>query len=128
MNKQEIFNAAVKGLAAQHFSKAVNEYATPRGKPTFGCAYRGNDGHRCAIGQLIKEEFYDKAMEGKTPGDAIVFKALKKSCGGLDEDVDISFLEHMQACHDNANDEYEMVANLRSFAERYDLTIPKELF
>lgn len=35
-----------------------------------GCAYRGDNGRKCAIGLLIPDNIYDKSIEG-TPIDAL---------------------------------------------------------
>lgn len=117
MKKQEIFNAAVKGLASQGFKQA---------KTGLGCAYRTVKGSRCAIGHLIKDRFYKPDLEGKTPEEPDVFDAVYNSCGSL-EDVSWGFLAELQECHDHAQTPAVMRAHLRDFAEENNLTLPKEL-
>lgn len=44
-------------------------------RPDGTCAYRGNDGLRCAVGAMILDHEYLHAMEGRTVG-ALVSKGL----------------------------------------------------
>lgn len=54
MTKQEVFDTVVSGLLQQ-------------GRPSFGgyygCAYRGTDNLKCAVGFLIKDDEYTRDME-----------------------------------------------------------------
>lgn len=52
MTLQEIFNKSVTGVLAQG------------GASMFGaaCAYRGNDGRKCAAGQLLPDDVYDSSL------------------------------------------------------------------
>lgn len=50
---QEAFDKSVRGILAQ----GRKSYETG------GCAYRGEDGCKCAIGQLIPDEEYDPLFE-----------------------------------------------------------------
>lgn len=55
-----------------------------------GCAYRGNDGTKCAIGILIPEEVYLSEMEGKG------FIAL---CSEFEEIADIPEIQALRVDH-----------------------------
>lgn len=57
MTLQEIFDVAVTGLLKQG-KKSM--------QTTGACAYRGVEGCKCAVGFLIKDEFYDRIMDVDT--------------------------------------------------------------
>ena len=52
MNKQEIFNTAVKHLRIQN-AKSINKFYNQ-------CKYYGDGGRKCAIGCLISDEEYNQ--------------------------------------------------------------------
>lgn len=55
LTKQAIFNRALDGVVRQ-------------GGPSMngpGCAYRGDEGRACGIGQLIDDQYYDPAFDDK---------------------------------------------------------------
>ena len=56
MTDLEIFDFVAAHLLRQG-RRSMNQSGTI-------CAYRGGDGTSCAVGFLIKDEFYDPAMEG----------------------------------------------------------------
>ena len=71
-----------------------------RSEDDAGCAYRGADGCKCAVGVLISDEFYDKDLEGSNIQDIDVLLALNYSIGR-----DISYSEKemlfaLQRMHD----------------------------
>lgn len=96
MNKKEIF-------------QIVSRHLLEQGEPSFDnsgmCAYRGVDGKKCAVGCLIKDEFYSKGLEVISPSpNNLVGKALIAS--GIPDDVLIfSMLRHLQKIHDTFNPE-----------------------
>lgn len=59
MNSQEIFDKIVSHLRAQG-EKSVKRDIDGQ----FMCAYRGDDGRKCAIGALIPDLMYESRMEG----------------------------------------------------------------
>lgn len=70
-----------------------------------GCTYRGEDGMMCAIGCLIKDEFYSGDFEGIVLGsvssdDRPIRKALNKSGIRLTEDIE-NLLIRLQEIHDD---------------------------
>lgn len=97
MTNQEIFDTVVDHLIKQ-------------GKPAMQgsgkdrqCAYRGEEGTKCAVGCLIKDEFYNPLFEGDWAGAPEVVKALAKSevvpIGGADDTVNL--LCDLQSVHDS---------------------------
>ncbi len=76
------------------------------------CAYRGEDGRRCAIGVFIPDEYYDESMEGITlgcipdnvdelAGDEVRFcQALRNNGIDVYNDKTIELLRMLQRVHD----------------------------
>lgn len=116
MRRQEIFDAAYKGLASQGFVRSLADV---------GCAYRGAEGRRCAIGFLITDEKYSPGLEGLTPSDVAVRRAANIN------DDDCEFAEELQEAHGGPDGDAEedtpeeMKARLHAFAGRHHLTIPQ---
>lgn len=60
------------------------------------CAYRGRNGTSCAVGCLIKAEFYSPSIEGKTVYD---IRPILRQSLGFEPDWDE--LNHFQTIHDS---------------------------
>ena len=86
---QDILEFVVKGLIAQGGPSMKNG----------GCAYRGNDGRKCAAGLLISDEFYLPLMEGKGASFDPVEAALVSS--GVPASA-LHFIASLQEAHDGA--------------------------
>lgn len=69
MSRQTVFNRALSHLRTQG-KKSVGH---------IGCAYRGDDGMKCAIGIFIPDSKYDYDMENNTVDCACVFDVLPKT-------------------------------------------------
>ena len=108
---QEAFNVMVKHLRDQ------GALSTSEGG---GCAYRGQKGLKCAIGVLIKDEFYDKGIEGSC-SSSVFLEALEKS-GWVD--VQNSMLHSTQLVHDLQDIHYWEIG-FSKVADKYGLTVPK---
>ena len=96
MNQLEVFNKVEAHLLTQGV----------RSKSYDACAYRGEMGRMCAVGCLIKEEFYSRRLEGYniTPNvqNNRVQKALTYS--GIDLSHRMSrMLMDLQVIHDISN-------------------------
>lgn len=89
MTEQEAFDIVVKHLFGQK---------RPSTSRNGVCAYRGEKGHKCAIGALISDEEYAPELENKVVTILDLEGALPSSLRGLD----IGFLTELQAIHDNA--------------------------
>jgi len=59
-SKQKLFDHVVIGLAAQGWRQAANNGS---------CMYRAPNGDKCAVGQCIPDEAYERGMEGGTIHD-----------------------------------------------------------
>lgn len=79
----------------------IGEHLIRQGKQasggTFGCAYRGKDGLKCAIGCIIPDKFYKKEMENKS-----VFALFAFDLPWYIQRYN-KFLDRMQGVHDNVD-------------------------
>ena len=89
--------------AQEVFDIVVNHLFT-QGRPAYdgvqGCMYRTHDGLRCAVGVLIPDDLYDKALE-KNPSDYIVqdfFDAVR-----ADWREHKNLLRRLQSIHDHCS-------------------------
>lgn len=57
VTSQSIFDQVAKALIAQ----GAASY-----DPDYGCAYRSDNGHKCAVGHLLLDEEYDPKFEGRS--------------------------------------------------------------
>lgn len=90
MTRQEIFDKVVAHLRAQG-KQAITDGGT--------CMYRADDGSMCAVGCLIKDEFYDPSFEKKDVNHYKVVEALKSS--GIDMEFHTkNLLDDLQSLHD----------------------------
>lgn len=149
--KQELVNAF-----AAHLRKQGEPASTYGGQ----CEYRTDSGLSCGFGGLIKANHYNKNIEGFAVSDSSVFEALVNSgvqihtitglpyedfaTGLVNEarklkikgerlDAD-DFLGELQACHDDAADEYihdddtpfleSLDKRLEKFCKKYHLQYP----
>lgn len=97
MNTQEVFNTVVNHLRKQGCKAkghSLSEY-----EDNEICAYRGMGGNKCAVGCLIKDEFYSPSLEGKAIGHYEVKDAVRKSIGDFDSKTEW-VLGKLQSIHD----------------------------
>lgn len=95
LTKQEIFDRVCAHLLAQ-------------GRPSLdgdACLYRGPDGHKCAVGCLIKDEFYSPDIEGLNVYQDSVIVALRCSIGQVSESAR-NLLSDLQAVHDDVDSSF----------------------
>lgn len=127
LNRQEVFDKVANHLINQS-AKSINvsEYALSGN----GCAYRGNNGMKCAVGCLIPDERYSPKMEGKSPSGANdvcrevfnqeLFPEILHDESPTAPGTDWDFLRGLQTIHDDSS--VAMWAlKLKEFAERWDL-------
>lgn len=118
MNNQEIFNKVWNGLKAQGFERSmavVDEEDTLK-----KCAYRGENGRKCAAGHLIPDELYKKEFEGN---GAYRLRLLWDTLGIKEKDI--STISNLQQRHDDADSPAGMERSLRCFANKNNLSIPE---
>jgi len=90
MNRQEVFDKVAAHLLTQR----------EKSKDSYGCLYRSPDGLKCAIGCLIPDNLYDKAIEN-SPVDELPENILR-FIGVEDSIEDINFLTDLQIIHDDS--------------------------
>lgn len=129
MTKQELFNQAIKGLAAQGFQRAMGLRGV--------CEYRAPEGRKCFVGQLIPDDKYTPAMDqGEEYSSGVGVDALLERFPFLEpalladdeEDGDASrWLFLAQRVHDAHANPADMRDGYREFAAAHNLTLPPEL-
>lgn len=113
---QQVFDDAYLGLAAQGFVRSVRH---DWNGASIGCAYRGDEGRRCALGHCIPDARYTNALEGYFGGD------LPKNLPGLFSDaIGDGALVALQNSHDYAISPDRMKSELENFARVSGLTVP----
>ena len=116
MTIQEIFDKSVIGVIKQ-------------GKKSLdlnGCAYRGFNGNKCAIGHLITDDHYNKKLEGCTAGEILVDNALEASINTKLNDTLLSMLLDLQRAHDYSDfsERYflnDFIAKVTNICKKYSL-------
>lgn len=92
MTKQETFDTVVRALIAQ------GGPSTERTASGIRCRYRGDGGRKCAAGQLIPDDWYEEAMEGRSVSDGADIGAVLAEHGH-----DLCLVGDLQYRHDNAS-------------------------
>lgn len=96
MNNLEIFNKVEQHLLSQNAKSQIHR----RGLDV--CGYRGTEGRMCAVGCLIKDQYYSPTFEGESALDAGVIRALNQSGINTQEPSTMSMLIDLQMLHDRA--------------------------
>lgn len=120
LSKQEIFNQAYLGLKAQGFKRSMQE-----GESELYCAYRGENGMKCAVGHLLTDE----EAAGLGNGSVSFVRAQLPSRLRNAKDVfddSLVFLSHLQNAHDSGVFPESMKRKLHQLANDYSLTIPED--
>jgi len=114
MTKQEMFDKACEGLAAQGWqkSRALNGAA---------CLYRGPYGLKCAVGHIIPDEIYDPKWDAYIGSIQEVCEASSDVAALIGSEIE--FAREMQRAHDTA-DEGSMRGRFILLAEKHGLALP----
>lgn len=126
---QKLFDKAVQGILAQG-CPSLGYVEDSYGKPGGGCAYRGVNGSKCAIGHLLTDEQmkeYD-IKEGTSP-EMFPGKLLRELLPNMSYCSNLEFLMDLQDVHDKSShsdvDANEFLKNFRmragKFAEKWNL-------
>lgn len=110
MDRQEIFDTVAKHLLTQNARSTFQQNGATH------CAYRGDNGRKCAAGCLIQDIHYNPELEGKSVIAFEVSEALGKSIG----DSDLWFLKDLQHIHDGFAAE-KWREELRHFAKSHNV-------
>jgi hypothetical protein len=120
MTRQEMFDAAYRGLASQNWQQSRDE-----GEFTM-CLYRGPEGRKCAAGWLIPDNLYDPKMEGHRADSERIREAIGTTSPEDTTSPEYTeFLLCLQDIHDLNNGIPDMKVRLDQFAERAGFTIPQ---
>lgn len=131
LTRQQIYDKAVNGLAAQGFELAIAGET---------CAYRTESGRKCAAGQLIPDEAYKPLLDsggGLTvaylrglescsyPQPAAKVQALRDglAAGGVSEE-DYDLVSELQKAHDGCIGEADFKPALITVGRANRLDIP----
>lgn len=92
-------------FADDNLIQRVLTHLVKQGKPakdleSSRCYYRTSEGLKCAVGCLIKDEFYTENLEGKDIKKVSVQNAVNRSLGTLLNDLDLAALSLLQSVHD----------------------------
>ena len=118
MTNQEMFDAAWNGLKAQDWQRSVREFKDVNGTVfTTECRYNGPNGLHCAFGYCLTPTERELVQEGDSA------RGVAKA---LDLDLDGTFANRLQKCHDQSQSPEDMQYRLRNLAKDYNLTIPSE--
>ena len=119
---QSLFTTVARHLLTQ-MERSVRDAPDAPGN---GCAYRGDDGRKCAVGCLIPDEQYRPKFEGinvSQPGTTA--KALRAAAGIGEKDLrTITLADRLQALHDNQHPSAWRGCLARVAAD-YGLTMPE---
>lgn len=114
MNSQEVFNHGVKHLLTQG-KKSLNQNGC--------CAYRGEDGLKCAIGAFIQDKHYHSGLEKVIgPYDGVWTSCIMSGVENSKENRDILF--SLQQIHDCFFPS-EWEGELRMIAAGWNLSFPE---
>lgn len=113
MTLQEVFDISARHLLTQMKKSEIHTH--------FGtsCAYRGPEGRMCAVGPLIKDEFFSESLNATTVLSSCVEEALLDS--GVPKEVLTSgLLMNLQQVHD-LHEPYDWKHYLKNVAKVYNL-------
>lgn len=133
---QFVFNKIMAALARQNYEKSMADTLNDSTGPAHEtCAYRGNDGRRCAVGCLITDQAYDPGFEGEDAygvNDAV--NLLAPGVLDIPEDVrttlawrpmdSVDFLRQLQIAHDRADSPQLMRRDLLRVGQKFGLEAP----
>jgi hypothetical protein len=117
-------NQRILDTVAAHLLKQGKKSTMDHPHLSSQCAYRGEEGTKCAIGCLISDEYYTPSIEGRGVGSPDISVALDKSLGeigvyGGAADV----LHRLQVLHDFTDPE-DWAKALESLAKLTYLDVP----
>ena len=96
--------ATLPQATEQEVFDQVATHLLKQGRPSYSeqsrmCAYRGEEGFKCAAGCLVSDEEYDVSMERGA------WDQLQTSCGAVDiPDAHMDLILSLQVTHDEAHD------------------------
>ena len=94
---------AVIDTVTEHLLKQNAKSVSPKGAGVTGqCAYRGLNGHKCAIGVLISDDAYTETINTLAVSHPFVADALERSGYNVSNDHKLlELLKELQTIHDS---------------------------
>lgn len=120
MNAQEIFDKVALHLLTQNRKSEFFDSKKARIGEGNRCAYRGDDGAKCAVGCLINDESYHSNLEGHGVLNSDVLFALMHSGIDVNQRHNKYMLEGLQGIHDDVVVS-EWKETLKALAHKYKL-------
>lgn len=98
---REVYEFIANALMEQGLKSQIKRQTT-QNIPLVDCAYRGENNTRCAVGQIISDEFYSELFEGKSIHEDEVLEAVQQSNPEWDVDyTSFLMLNQLQLIHDS---------------------------
>ena len=116
-NDQAFKDAVIKAIKAT-IEQGSGSYRLS-GEGPIRCMYRSPDGKKCILGQLIKDKYYSRKIEGCSVRDKSLTQVLNSSLGFDIDEEQKGILGFLQYCHDRACD-WENLGE--SFVEEFKRT------
>lgn len=114
MNREEMIDKAVRGLAGQGWAKSRRERL---------CAFRGFGGLKCSVGHLVTDEQIKEAIR---PEDCYYPEPSTDDLCNV-AGLDIKDAIKLQGCHDGSRDPEEMRSNFIRLAKEWNVPWPEGL-
>lgn len=116
MTKQEMFDAAVRGLSSQAWQTSYVE--------GYGCAYLGDNGRRCAWGWV------DPSLTDEEGGVARL-RAMRIGIAATLNEDQLEFASLLQLCHDEQHmvpdAQQQMLDSFIAIGQNHDLIWPADV-
>lgn len=94
------FDQRIYDQVKEHLLTQKRKSLAPGDGADGSCEYRGAGGLKCAIGALIKDEFYLPVLEGQGAKEQEVLFAVAESLGVEFLELNADLLEDLQRVHD----------------------------
>jgi len=129
---QTAFNVMIDGLAAQGWQRSTETTKVTVNHVTSDvtrCRYRGENGRKCAVGQLIPDNVYDPEwdMYGGLPANLVLDEIETKSGVAVGGPRVTQMLYLAQRAHDEGTTPDLMKRNMRQVAAAFNLKLPVAL-
>jgi len=118
MNNQEAFDRALRGIRAQGYRQSLTGT---------GCAYRGENGLKCAIGHCIDDDELARRMDigHATSITALLNSAKHLNLNTLFKDCDERLLLRLQHAHDRIRSPTPFEDEMSLIAAHHNLSYQK---
>jgi hypothetical protein len=114
---REIYDYVMDFLRKQGRQSLMRERTSGR----LVSAYRGEDGCKCAVGCLIKDEFYRQMFEGHFFGKNLVAGAVMASFGIKEfPSSQHRMIQCLQHVHDTAGNDVQFIEKIEAYAARFN--------